>query len=58
MANDSFIAKVQASLLKRNEEKTLVTEEKLRLAHLRASGFSPIAAANVITAARSVGRTI
>ena len=56
MKNDSFFAKVQTALTKRDEEPTLSTEEQLRLAHLLASGFSPIAAVNVLIATRSIGR--
>jgi hypothetical protein len=56
MKNDSFFAKVHTALTKRDEEPTLSTEEQLRLAHLLVSGFSPIAAANVLIATRSIGR--
>ena len=56
MANDSFFAKVQAALTKRAEHPGLSTEEQVRLAHLLTSGFSPIAAANVFIATRSIGR--
>ena len=56
MKNDSFFAKVQTALTKRDEEPTLSTEEQLRLAHLLASGFSSIAVANVLIAARSIER--
>jgi hypothetical protein len=40
----------------RGERPRLSTEEQLRLAHLLASGFSPIAAANVLIATRGIGR--
>ena len=56
MRNDSFFAKVQTALTKRDEEPTLSTQEQLRLAHLLVSGFSSIAAANVLIATRSIGR--
>ena len=56
MKNDSFFAKVQTALTKRDEEPTLSTQEQLRLAHLLVSGFSSIAAANVLIATRSIGR--
>ena len=56
MRNDSFFAKVQTALTKRDEEPTLSTQEQLRLAHLLVSGFSSIAAANVLIATRGIGR--
>lgn len=56
MKNDSFFATVQTALTWRDEEPTLSAEEQLRLAHLLASGFSAIVAANVLIATRSIGR--
>ena len=56
MKNDSFFAKVQTALTKRDEEPTLSTQEQLRLAHLLVSGFSSIAAANVLIATRDLLR--
>jgi len=54
MKNDSFFVKVQTALTKRGEQPRLSTEEQLRLAHLLASGFLPIAAANVLIATRGM----
>ena len=50
---DPFFAKVQTALTERDAEPTLSTEEQKRLTHLLVSGFSPIAAANVLIANRT-----
>ena len=56
MVEATYFRKVRTALIYRCAERDLSVAEVLRVAHLQSSGFSPIAAANVLIATRSIGR--